>query len=184
MTLVADLVGRPQDVEPLVLLYAGSKFHQHNSLIRMARLGPPSITPLDSPEIDFANPAEGLEILAFLERLLDRFAEQIPLLEDLQKCASRKRILVSRIHGQVAGVLIYEHVGRSALLQFWHVDGKYRGAGIGASLIRKFFDLSQTSSRFILWVIADNQESIAKYLHYGFHPENAVDQIMIRRSLA
>ncbi|WP_243318223.1 GNAT family N-acetyltransferase [Geothrix paludis] len=182
-TLVADLVGRPEDLSRIADGYLGHGFQEHRSLVRMGRTGHPEPRAFRDPSVASAGPEEAGEIVAFLERLLDRFAEQIPEAAEVADWASQGWVLASRADGRLAGVLIFEYQGRSCRLLFWHVDEACRHAGIGSGLIHEFFRLTQGVTRTSLWVMSDNQNSLAMYRHYGFQEENAVDRILIRHPL-
>lgn len=182
-TLVADLVGRPEDLSRIADGYLGHGFQEYRSLVRMGRMGHPEPRASRDPSVAPAKPEEAGEIVAFLERLLDRFAEQIPEAAEVAEWASRGWVLTSRPAGSLAGVLIFDYRGRSCRLLFWHVDEGCRQAGIGSGLIQEFFRLTEGVARTSLWVMSDNQDSLAKYRHYGFQEENAVDRILIRHPL-
>jgi ribosomal protein S18 acetylase RimI-like enzyme len=132
------------------------------------------------PSVASAAPEDASQVTAFLERLLDRFSEQIPEVKEVADWASRGWVLTSRQDGWLAGVLIFDHSGRSARLLFWHVDGTCRHAGIGSGLIHEFFRRVQGATRVGLWVMAANRDSLEKYRHYGFQEDPAIDRILIR----
>jgi GNAT superfamily N-acetyltransferase len=181
--LAADLVGREPEVALLADVYASGGFRRYTSLVRMARIGGHGTRPDDyeDPGVLFACPDDAPTILAFLERLLDRFAEQVPELGDLEDAAAAGNILLAW-HGQdLGGVLIQGTTGLTSVLRHWFVDDRRRGQGTGSRLIKTFFRLCRTSRRITLWVISDNENAIAKYRHYGFQAEPLIDQIMLRK---
>ena len=179
-TLVADLVGRPPEVAAQATEYAAHGFSPHKTLVRMIHTGPWPGAPIENFPLLCARPEDVGDILAFLERLLDRHAERIPQEEELVAWSIQGRIILARVQDQIAGLLIYRTIGKTSELQFWHVDGRYRGLSIGAHLIRNFFFSCRDSLRLTLWVISDNLDSIDIYKHYGFRRELAVDQIMVK----
>ena len=68
----------------------------------------------------------------------------------------------------------------SSLLRYWYVGGEFRSQGLGARLIRTYFDLCRDLRRIQLWVIEDNCAAIAIYRYYGFRSEGLVDRIVVR----
>ena len=180
-TLTADLIGRPLDLEPVAGVYRLSGFADHTCLLRMIRMAAPEEVAEPEPDVAFAGPADVAAVMAFLDRLLDPFTDQIPDEDEIREAASRRNIILVRRGDSVGGLLLFETMGVTSHLRYWYVDDKALNQGIGARLIRQFFRLSSGSRRVILWVVGDNSDAIAKYRHYGFRPETLVDRIMIRR---
>jgi hypothetical protein len=50
---------------------------------------------------------------------------------------------------------------------------------LGGALIHHYFALHGAVRRFILWVMADNENAIAKYRHYRYVPDGLVDHVMV-----
>jgi GNAT superfamily N-acetyltransferase len=178
--VTADLIGRPDEALGLADLLASHGFRPHKSLVRMSRLAQAAPSRSSAgPEVVPAVPADTPVIHAFLKGLLDRFAEQLPQREDLEVDCAHGNVLVVRRGGELGGVLIFETTGVTSVLRYWFVNDRHRNQGIGAALIRRFFDACSASKRILLWVISDNHDSIAKYEHYRFQREGLVDHIMI-----
>jgi GNAT superfamily N-acetyltransferase len=179
--VVADLVGRPADVEQITNSYAIQGFSSYRELVRMTRIGSVG-EDRTLPEMDVhrAVHSEAVVVLAFLERLLDPLAEQIPSLEDMESAADRGQILVVANGNAVEGVLIFQTIGVSTTLRYWFVEPRARSRGIGAALMRSFLVQVAESRRIVLWVFSDNSDGIAKYEHYGFRRDNLVDRIMLK----
>jgi len=178
--LVADLVGRPLDLEPVTGIYRDSGFSDHNCLVRMTRIAASEVVEVE-PDVAFAGPADVESAAAFLCRLLDPLTDQIPDEDEIREAIARGNLIVVRRGNSVGGLLLFETVGVTSHLRYWYVDDTARSQGIGARLIRQFFRLTGSSRRWILWVVSDNSDAIAKYRHYGFRPDALVDRIMIRR---
>jgi GNAT superfamily N-acetyltransferase len=179
--IVADLVGQPADVEQIANSYALRGFSLYRELARMTRIGSVGDDrTLPEMAVHRAVHSEAAGVLAFLERLLDPLAEQIPELEDMESAADRGQILVAANGNVVEGVLIFQTIGFSTTLRYWFVEPKARSRGIGAVLMRSFLKQVTGSKRIVLWVFSDNADVIAKYEHYGFRRENLVDQIMLK----
>lgn len=177
----ADLVGYPEEVSALATLYEAHGFSSHCSLMRMARFAQSS--PADDfqePEVAFAEPSDIPGVCAFLDRLLDPFRDNIPEPDELASVAARHNILIVKRGAEPGGLLSFETTGFTSILRYWYVADDCRDQGIGARLIRTFFQLCAASKRIILWVDPDNLSAITKYEHYGFRRENLVDRIMIK----
>lgn len=181
VVLTADLVGRPHEVSPVAEVYGAHGFAEHTSLIRMVRLavGPESDGSLDA-EVNLAETDDIPDVRAFLGFHLDRLRDQIPQAGEIEAAVARHNILIVRRGGDLKGLLFFDSVGVTSVLRYWYVDHDFRDQGVGARLIRAFFRFCAASTRLVLWVVADNATTIAKYEHYGFRRENLVDSIMIR----
>jgi len=179
--IVTDLVGRQGGVEPLIELHAARGFRPHSRLFRMAALGmhPLSCEAGPKPGIDYPGPATAPEVLAFLEARLDPLAERIPELDDLRMACAHNEVLCCREEGVLAGVLVMGTSGCTTMLRYWFVDKRHQGLGLGGRLIRGLFRACPVGSRVVLWVLADNQDAIAKYEHYGFRLDGLMDQVMV-----
>lgn len=180
---VADLVGQGDALDRLSAAYARSGFAAHRFLVRMVRTRPVG-EPGDAG-IKVAVPADAPAVAAFLDRLLDRYAEQVPDVTELaDEAAAGQLLVVRRDDGALAGMLLYALKGRTAHLRFWHVDADVRGQGVGRRLMAAFLTRCAGASRIVLWVIGDNAPSIAIYRRYGFEADGLVDRIMILRKEA
>lgn len=177
---VADLVGRDKALDELRIAYAAGGFVDHAFLRRMG-CAPTAARPPSSPSTDVleAGYDETEEVAAFLNRLLDRFSEQLPTIDELRLAAREKRLLVVRKGPVLAGMLMYDLQGQLAHLRFWHVDPGAQDAGVGGSLMARFLSSCAQARRIILWVIGDNDRSIAIYRRYGFEVDGLLDHIMI-----
>lgn len=175
--LVSDLVGTPPPVDAIAAIHLEHGFRLHRSLVRMARDTAPGGA---DPSVEFAEPDDGAAVSAFLEALLDRFVDQVPDLEQVRDAIGERRILMLRRNGLPAAILWFETTGLSSLLRYWYVGDEFRGQGLGARLIRTFFELCRDGRRIVLWVIEDNCDAIAIYRRYGFRSEGLVDRIVVR----
>lgn len=173
-----DLVGRGEALDQACNIYAAGGFLPHAVLCRMARNGAPDRLPAGD-DVEVAVPGEVDEIAAFLDRLLDRFTEQLPESAELRDAARDGRLLLVRSGSALAGMLMYDVHGQLAHLRFWHVDVDARGNGVGRRLMAGFLSRCANARRIVLWVIGENHRSIAIYRHYGFETDGLLDRIMI-----
>lgn len=175
---VADLIGREAPLDQLCSAYAASGFSPHAFLRRMSRTTRQSpFRPYEDASI--ARPEEAAEVAAFLAALLDPLSEQLPTTDELHSAAIQGRLLIVRRGTALSGMLMYDLQGRLAHLRFWHVHPDAQGAGIGRSLMGAFLASTAEAQRHVLWVLGDNDRSIAIYRHYGFEVDGLLDRIMV-----
>lgn len=175
---VTDLIGRSGDLAQSCNAYADGGFVQYAFLRRMNRTRPPSeANPVDDVAVATAEDAE--DVSRLLHRLLDRFSEQLPSLDELRMAADHGHLLLVRQETALVGMLMYDLHGQSAHLRFWHVDPVVHGMGVGRRLMRSFLTRCAQTRRITLWVMGDNDRSIAIYRHYGFEADGLVDRIMM-----
>lgn len=176
-----DLVGEGHQLDEICDAHADGGFAPHTFLIRMARTRRRSPAPRDG--VDIATAADAPDVASLLDRLLDRFAEQVPEVDEVRREAEGGRLLVVRRGGAVAGMLMYETKGHTAHLRLWHVDPDARDDGVGGRLMARFLERCADAQRILLWVIGNNERSVAIYRHYGFEPDGLIDRIMSRQEL-
>lgn len=179
--LDVDLVGRAETLQGMLEIYKSAGFERYSSLIQMSKV--PDLLPgaQSLKGIEHARRSEAHEVLAFLDRLLDPYAEQIPDLGELEKACEAGNILVARQTTSIVGVLYYQPNGLSAVLRYWFVDPALRNTGVGGLLMKSLFSECRNCKRIVLWVIEGNDDSINKYQHYGFVPQPLRDFILIKR---
>lgn len=180
--MVADLVGRPKDVECVTGAYRRHGFMRYTQLCRMQRSGAGPVITDGVIGVDPAGMDDVPALRAFMERWLDPLSEQIQDVAELRDVVATQNVLVVRDSTGLAGFLMYDTIGQSTTLRYWHVAGDRQGQGIGSRLMHAFLTRCAASRRITLWVIADNAAAIAKYHHYGFSEDGMVDDIMVRRA--
>ena len=181
-TLAVDLIGKLDDVNELADVYETCGFRGYTSLIRMSKVASASSAEsLDDRQTVFAEPDDVPAIVSMLESALDRFVEQIPERDEIVNAVEQKNILVFRQERDLGGLLIFETKGLTSLLRYWYVRAAHRDQGIGARLMKTYFRLCHTSTRLVLWVVANNRDAIEKYHHYGFQEESLQDRVMVKK---
>lgn len=176
-TYVADIVGKGSALEDTCDSYVAQGFKTHKFLQRMCR------GKVDAPISHaslVASPGDARLTHAFLERLLDPLTEQIPEIAELEREAKAGHLLLVRRGDTIVGMLLYDLRGATGHLRFWHVDDTARGEGVGRQLMAGFLERCATAQRLLLWVLGDNERSIAIYRHYGFVADGLLDRIMIQ----
>ena len=176
---VTDLVGRSEMLNEVCAAYAGAGFAEHGRLCRMTRTSQIMVDTATSGHVaEQADPDAVPVVAAFLERLLDPLIEQLPDPDELVAAAANGRLLVVYHAATLAGILMFDRKDQLAHLRFWHVAPEAQGAGVGRALMGEFLVRCVQSRRIMLWVIGDNERSIAIYRHYGFEIDGLLDRIM------
>ncbi len=176
-TYVADIVGKGSALENVCESYVAQGFETHRSLQRMCR--GKADAPISNSSL-VASAGDATLTHAFLERLLDPLTEQIPEIAELEREAQAGHLLLVRRGNSIIGMLLYDLHGATGHLRFWHVDDTARGEGVGRQLMAGFLDRCSKAQRLLLWVLGDNERSIAIYRHYGFVADGLLDRIMIK----
>lgn len=127
---------------------------------------------------------KGLKIRSFrrsdLNRILEIERECFPnpwakIFFDIAHSSYPRGFLVADVNGKVVGyaVTTLERVAGSAQLLNLAVDRRYRGRGIGSSLLREIIKRVRTdgASKIYLQVRVSNSKAIRLYLNFNFQIE-------------
>jgi ribosomal protein S18 acetylase RimI-like enzyme len=178
--VVVDLVGNEAALDAVLALLEAAGFRRHTRLYRMARTsqaGPEQFGDADT-RVSFAERADCETILDLLGRSFDRYAEQLPMLYEIESAVESRQILVAKREGALGGLLFFETQGFTSTVRYWLVSEPFRALHFGSALMRRYLAAHNAVRRFILWVIADNLNAIEKYQHYGFKPDGLVDHVL------
>lgn len=178
--LVVDIVGG-DSVLSCKQLFIDKGFEVYTTLVRMSRVGEPSIQEWVPGAVSEATEQDIPSISDLYRLYFDPYSEQIPVQEELIQWVSSKSVLVIRVGEKVVGFLIYELIGVTLYLRYWFVHPDYRDCKIGASLFREFFYRGRMTKRQLFWVITSNENAIKRYMHYGFSQERMFDHVLIRK---
>ena len=182
-TLVVDVVCKGEgDIERDAFANMGFVKYQH--LYRMSHVG--RIVGEDwlrDPRAKYGEKADTLLVFSAMQKDFDPLAEQLPSIRELEDYAKRKQLLVIKDGNKLCGFLIFEITGVTWYLRYWYTSPDYRNQGIGSGLLRTSLINGIYTKRQIFWVIADNENAIKRYEHYGFTRENMNDYVMIKRLL-
>lgn len=180
-TLVIDVVCKGEGTaEQETFISLGFEKYQH--LYRMSHVG--SIVGSDwmqDPRVKYGEKTDVAFVYNAMQKNFDPLAEQLPSMKELEDYAERKQLLVIKEGDSLCGFLIFEIMGVTWYLRYWYTSPNYRNNGIGAGLMRTSLIYGIESKRQILWVIANNENAIKRYEHYGFKKENMNDLVMIKR---
>jgi hypothetical protein len=178
--VVVDLVGDEAALSDLLGLMESAGFRRYRRLYRMARASQPVPRQSRADEVQpaCAGRADCDAILELLCRSFDRYAEQLPMLYEIEAAVESGQILVAKRGEALAGLLFFETQGFTSTIRYWLVADGFRALRCGSALMRHYFAIQSAVRRFVLWVIADNEDAIRKYQHYGFAPDKLVDHVL------
>ena len=181
LPLVVDLVNREVELAEPMAAFVKRGFRPHARLLRLARVvgGPSVVSAL--PEVQLAQEADAEQALIMLEASFDRYAEQLPDSHEIISAIANHSILVVCDGTQITGLLYFERTGLTSTVRYWLVDPAHRDRKVGARLMRSYFAGCPGVRRFILWVLAANENAINRYEHYGYSPDGLCDQVMMLR---
>src|SRR6266536_2701968 len=179
--LVVDLVGSKAVLDGLIALLESAGFRRYKFLYRMSRLAPTVPTPGSpgNPCVGYAEKTDVEAILDLLTKSFDRYAEQLPMPYEIQAAVEGRQFLVARRDGALGGLLFFETQGFTSTVRYWLVAEPFRMERLGGALIHRYFAVHSGVRRFVLWVIADNENAIARYRHYRYAPDGLVDHVLV-----
>lgn len=182
---VVDVIGRQGDIENIKPSFDQTGFYQYTTLVRMSKVHSESDTSqIDSKFIFYSDSQMSHPIYELLHKNFDPYAEQLPLIEEIDAWTKDSSILIfSNDKKTIQGFLIFELKGQTSYLRYWFVHPDYREMKIGSALLHKFFNESSDTKRQLFWVINSNENAIKRYQHYGFTKEGLVDCILINKNI-
>lgn len=179
--LVVDVVLRGED-QSAIEAFKGMGFETYRSLYRMSHVGQIVQTDwLRDHRVILGEKPDAALVHQVLLRDFDPLAEQIPSLKEIEDFSKRGELFVIKDGGNLCGFLIAETTGVTWYLRYWYTSPDYRNQGIGAGLLKTSLINGIQSKRQIFWVLADNENAIKRYEHYGFSRENMNDYILIKK---
>jgi len=183
--VMADLVGQETALGALLVVLESAGFRRYGRLQRMARSGPPGQPPSadDEAPVAGADKADAPAILELLEGSFDRYADQLPLLYEVEAAIESRQMLVIKCNGALAALLFFETHGFTSTIRYWVVAEPFRAHRFGAALMRHYFASQTAVRRFLLWVAADNGDAVRKYRHYGYEPDGLLDHILANATI-
>ena len=181
--VVVDLIGNEGALKDLLDLMESEGFKPYRKLYRMARINPsasPSPGAAEAP-VACASRADARAVWDLLSRSFDRYAEQLPMLYEIEAAVDQRQILAVTHNGILAGLLFFETQGFTSTVRYWLVDEPFRAFGFGSALMQRYFTAQAAVRRFILWVRADNENAVQKYRHYGYAADGLVDHVLANK---
>ena len=181
--LVADCIGPDSYLSPLVEVFETCGFKKYILYHRMKRFIQANELLLEvSQDVTFPTLNDAPIISAMFESNFDRYAEQLPTIEELEMANNNKEVILIRDHFKIAGVLIRKTAPKSSLWMFFLVNKECRNQKNGSKLLSYFFNECR-NKRIIMWVLDNNINAIEIYKHYGFTFDSLDDQIMTNKDI-
>jgi len=178
--LATDLVGAEASLGDLLVLTEKAGFRRYSRLVRLARAASTTPSTAQNPSpVAFAAQTDAPAILGLIEHSFDRFADQLPMLYEIEAAIAAGQISVAKQNGEIAALLFFETQGFTSMVRYWLVADQFQSRGLGSALIRHYFSSQPTVRRFILWVTATNDNAIQKYQHYGYATDGLVDHVLV-----
>ncbi|MGA2281539.1 MAG: GNAT family N-acetyltransferase [Verrucomicrobiota bacterium] len=183
--VVTDVVGAEKAVSGILTQLEATGFHRYRQLYRMARPGQSALPPAVGAELPvaLAERAEAPTILALLEGAFDRYAEQLPPASEIESAAAGGQIFVVRLEDALAGLLFFETQGVTSTLRYWLVAEAFHARHVGSALMRHYFSTQTAVRRFLLWIVASNDNAMQKYRRYGYALDGLIDHVLASGSI-
>ena len=178
--VVVDLVGNEAALGDLLAMWECEGFRRYTRLYRMARTRPPDTQQCctDDLQVVYAERADCPAMIELLGRSFDRYAEQLPMAYEIESAVESRQVLVARCDGTLGGLLFFETQGFTSMIRYWVVVEQFRALRFGSALMRHYFKAQNTVRRFILWVMASNENAVQKYQRYGYAPDGLVNHVL------
>lgn len=183
--VVTDLVGSEATLAGVMGCLEQAGFRRYSHLQRMARAAhsaQPPVLGADMPVV-FAEPADQQAILDLLENSFDHYADQLPMPYEIEAAIEAKQIFAIKCDGELAAMLHFETQGFTSTVRYWVVAERFQSKRLGASLIRHYFATQSAVKRFILWVVATNENAVKKYQHYGYVADGLIDHVLANKMI-
>jgi hypothetical protein len=191
--LVVDLVGQEKTLSDLAAVLKSTGFRPYSRLQRMARPAEPipasqssseavrnsGDSVEDSPPVVLADRSDRDAVLALLESSFDHYADQLPVAHEVEAALASRQMLAIICEQAVAALLFFETQGFTSTLRYWVVAEPFRSRRFGGALMRHYFAIHSAVRRFILWVVATNENVVRKYQHYGYLPDGLMDLVLV-----
>jgi ribosomal protein S18 acetylase RimI-like enzyme len=180
--LVADCIGTGNNLASIVEIFERCNFKKYilyNRMIKFINMN--ELLHEVSHEITFPELKEAPLIFNMFESSFDRFAEQLPTIEELEIAIRNREVFVTKDNTFITGVLIRKMTLKSSLFMFFLVNREHRSKKVGSKLLSYYFNECR-NKRIMMWVLSNNANAIEIYKHYGFTFDSWNDQIMINKN--
>jgi ribosomal protein S18 acetylase RimI-like enzyme len=182
-TITLDLVGPTNAIALPEQIFVKAGFHHYATLVRLARSSGKETVATESPEIVTVKRGDAAEILALLEDFFDPYADQIPLLYEVENALDARQIIAIKREEKIAAFIHFETQGVTSAIRYWMVAKEFREQGLGGTLLRHYFAVHPTVRRFTLWVNAANENALRKYERFGYAGDGLADHVLINQKI-
>lgn len=155
-------------------------FEVRKSLVRMSKIYKTSEPITDASVLDATK--EDIPTLdVLLHEHFDKYAEQLPTIEELNDFIESKHAIVKRAGDKITGFILYDQSPSTLYLRYWLVNPEYRNQGIGSELFHEYNRRGSACKRHMLWVVENNENAINRYEHYGYKRETMKDYVLTKK---
>jgi ribosomal protein S18 acetylase RimI-like enzyme len=179
--LTADLVGNETSLAARIGALEGAGFRRYSHLQRMARLAKAHAfgSSANEAEVVLATKRDAVGVLALLDASFDKYADQLPVLYEIEAAVEAGQMLVVRAADEIAALMHFETQGVTSTVRFWAVAAAHQNRRLGSALMKRYFESQSAVKRFILWVVAENRNAVEKYQHYGYAADGLIDHVLV-----
>lgn len=155
-------------------------FEVRKCLVRMSKIYM-NPEPISDANVLDATKEDIFALDALLHEHFDKYAEQLPTVEELNDFIESKHAIVKRAGDKITGFILYEQSPSTLYLRYWLVNPEYRNQGIGSELFHEYNRRGSSCKRHMLWVVEDNENAINCYEHYGYKTEAMKDYVLTKK---
>lgn len=179
---VCDLVGPVDAMDPVCAALSEAGFRSYQDFRRMSLWDVPPVQPdaREGFEVQLADAAQASAIHRLLSAHFDALSEHLPSLQEVGEAVASQGVLMATLHGDLSGMLVHSRTGLTTTLRFLLVLPDYRNQGISATLLARYFHLSASCRRFLLWVRNGNEPAIRLYLRHRYRFDQLMDKVLWR----
>jgi N-acetylglutamate synthase-like GNAT family acetyltransferase len=179
---VCDIVGRECDIVGFKAVFEECGFSERRMLQRMIKPGGVQQVPSVCDNIVYATDVDIPAIEAMLHKYFDKYSEQLPKPYELAKQVAQREIILYKDKDAqgLGGLIMFDNMKVSMHLRFWIVAPEYRDKHVGSTLFNAMMYECREAKRQMHWVVADNENAIKRYLHYGYKFDGLNDIILIK----
>lgn len=154
-------------------------FEVRKSLVRMSKINY-SHEEIAYESVFDATKEDSPVIEKMIHAHFDKYAEQLPTIEEITEFIEEKHAIVHRINDKIAGFILYDQTPSTLYLRYWLVNPEFRNQGVGSQLFHEYNRRGAACKRHILWVVEDNENAIKRYEHYGYYNEAMKDYVLTK----
>lgn len=176
--VIADIVGREQQVQPTVEQLTNLGFAPYSKFVRMICRNPILPSDKNAERVELAANTDIPAIERLLKKTFDPLFAHLPTYSELEAAVGKQEITVIRDMAELIGFAFFEKSGlKQKVLRFFVVDSRYHGQNIGGALLYHQFRNSLPETSYLLWVgTYNNAQSL--YLKYNFQYDGLTDYIL------
>ena len=128
--------------------------------------------PAVKSETEFAREDEAEALFKLLPEVFDRYLDHLASLEEIREMLRDRRVIVNRIHGEIAGFFVIQIQGQRAHLNHWY-NPPETGPNAGLELlIRAYHEMAARGVKFVHgWVNVTNQRVFRIHRLFGLVPD-------------